>query len=238
MLETAAKTRPTVPTSDELKEAWLAAVKGSNEYSHLLECKIERYLQDTTKIVDKTQPVGQTDRLIGILWTPPYTPSLQPIEEFWGCAKNYCASQYINGRSIRQCIEQVRVGWYGNDGSKQPLDCSQLVQRVMADADRRVSEVGGLTGSMATGVTATATAVILPPERMATDMTHRHIEAVDLTQDDEENPAPLVLSEEDHTAAQLGALVDGSMVVEEDAAVVDQLEQLPAAAVPAPPPVD
>ena len=108
----------------------------------------------------------------------------------------------------------------------------------MADADRRVSEVGGLTGSMATGVTATATAVILPPERMATDMTHRHIEAVDLTQDDEENPAPLVLSEEDHTAAQLGALVDGSMVVEEDAAVVDQLEQLPAAAVPAPPHVD
>ena len=54
-----------------------------------------------------------------------------------------------------------------------------------------MGEVGGLAGSMAAGVTviaagSAAQVVILPPERMPTDMTHRHIEAVDLTQDDDD----------------------------------------------------
>jgi hypothetical protein len=227
VLQRAAKTRPAVPTGDELKEAWLAAVKGSDEYAHLLECKIERYLHDTAAIVDKTQSLGETDsheqsplRLIGFLWTPPYTPTLQPIEEFWGGAKNYCASQYTNGRKVRQCIEQLRVGWYGDGGDKAPLPCGKLVARAMKDADRRMGEVGGLAGSMATGVTVIAAGsapqpVILPPERMPTDMTHRHIEAVDLTQDDGDEAAPLTLTEEDHSAAQLTALDDGSVVLED-----------------------
>ena len=100
---------------------------------------MERYLQDTVRIVDKTQPLGQTDahaptplRLIGFLWTPPYTPTLQPIEEFWGGAKNYCASQYTHGRKVRECIQQLRVGWYGNGGDKPPLPCGKLVERAMA----------------------------------------------------------------------------------------------------------
>ena len=57
-------------------------------------------------------------------------------------------------------------------------------------------------------------AVILPPDRMPTDMSHRHIEAVDLTKDDDEEPAPLALTEEDHSAAQLTALDDGSAVLD------------------------
>ena len=72
---------------------------------------------------------------------------------------------------------------------------------------------------MATGVTTVASSVvILPPERMPTNMTHRHVEAVDLTRDDETEPAPLELTEEDHSAAQLSAIAEGSMVVEEEAA--------------------
>ena len=53
---------------------------------------------------------------------------------------------------------------------------------------------------MAVGVTVIAAekSAILPPERMPTDMTHRHIEAVDLTQDDDGEATPLVLTEEDH----------------------------------------
>ena len=50
---------------------------------------------------------------------------------------------------------------------------------------------------------------------MPTDMTHRHIEAVDLTQDDDDEAAPLTLTEEDHSAAQLTALDDGSAVLED-----------------------
>lgn len=163
-------------------------------------------------------PKGRSRKQIGFLWTPPYTPSLQPIEEFWGGAKNYCGSQYTNGRKVRQCIQQLRVGWYGNGRDKLPITCSKLIARAMSDADRRMGEVGGLTGSMATGVTlmSASEAVILPPERMPTDMTHRHIEAVDLTCDDEEDTAALVLSEEDHSATQLTALDDGSAVLESE----------------------
>ena len=75
---------------------------------------------------------------------------------------------------------------------------------------------------MATGVAVTATMpgsksqpAILPPERMPTDMSHRHIEAVDLTADDDDEAAPLTLTEEDHSAAQLTALDDGSVVLED-----------------------
>ena len=225
LLQRASTKRPNVPTTEELKEAWLAALKGSHDYASLLTCKIETYLQDQLGLVDKTQPLGQTDahtsnplRLIGFLWTPPYTPTLQPIEEFWAGGKNYCASRYVNGRKVKQCIEQLRTGWYG-DGTpdKPPLSCAKLVQRAMLDADRRLTEVGGLEGSMATGVaivTGDKRAVILPPERMATDMTHKHIEAVDLTKDDEEETTPLELTEEDHMAAQLTALAEGEAVVE------------------------
>ena len=40
----------------------------------LLGCKLERYLE--------------TELGAEFLWTPPYTPTLQPIEEFWGGGKN------------------------------------------------------------------------------------------------------------------------------------------------------
>ena len=50
---------------------------------------------------------------------------------------------------------------------------------------------------------------------MPTCMTHCHIEAVDLTQDDDDEAAPLTLTEEDHSAAQLTALDDGSAVLED-----------------------
>ena len=93
------------------------------------------------------------------------------------------------------------------------------MERAKADADRRMREVGGLTGSMDTGVAVTAAGsatqpIILPPDRMATDMTQHHIEAVDLAQDDDAEAAPLVLTEEEHIAAQLTALDDGSAMLE------------------------
>ena len=57
-------------------------------------------------------------------------------------------------------------------------------------------------------------AVILPPDRMPPDMIHRLDVAVDLTQDDDEEAAPLILTEENHSAAQLTALDDGSAVLD------------------------
>ena len=126
---------------------------------------------------------------------------------------------------VKQCIEQLRAGWYGDGGDKAALPCDELVARAMKDADRRLKEVGGLTGSMATGVSVNLGAIILPPDRMATDMSHRHVEAVDLTRDDtEEDPAPQVLTEEDHRLGQMRALEEGSVALEpsQDEVPVDQ----------------
>ena len=126
---------------------------------------------------------------------------------------------------VKQCIEQLREGWYGDGGDKAALPCDELVARAMKDADRRLKEVGGLTGSMATGVSVNLGAIILPPDRMATDMSHRHVEAVDLTRDDTEgDPAPLELTEEDHRLGQMRAPEEGSVALEpsQDEVPVDQ----------------
>ena len=53
----------------------------------------------------------------------------------------------------------------------------------------------------------------------------RHVEAVDLTRDDtEEDPAPQVLTEEDHRLGQMRALEEGSVALEpsQDEVPVDQ----------------
>ena len=216
----AGKARPSIPGSDELKEAWLAAVKGHETYKELLECKIENYLIKEIAITDETMPIGEVDdhptkplRLIGFLWTPPYTPTLQPIEEFWAGGKNYAASKYTNGRKVRECIEQLRVGWYGDGKGKEKFKCASVVRRSMEDADRRMKEVGGLSGSVFNGVTVAADAKTLSPDRMATDMSHRHIEAVDLTREDPpdtEEQEPLELGEEAHLGDMMEALLAGT----------------------------
>ena len=83
----------------------------------------------------------------------------------------------------------------------------------MEDADRRMKEVGGLSGSVFTGVTVAADAKTLSPDRMATDMSHRHIEAVDLTREDPpdaEEQEPLELGEEEHLGDMMEALLAGT----------------------------
>ena len=60
---------------------------------------------------------------------------------------------------------------------------------------------------------------------MAIDMSHRDVEAVDLTRDDtEEDPAPQELTEEDHRLGQMRALEEGSVALEpsQDEVPVDQ----------------
>lgn len=206
----AGKNRPRVPSGPELKEAWLNAMKThpSPEMRKLLGCRLEQYLVDE---------LGAE-----FLWTPPYTPTLQPIEEWWGAGKNYVASLYINGRKMREVVEQLRTGWYGDGAEKQPVPCDRLVAHAIADANRRMQEVGGLIGSMETGVTVAPGAKLitdadgkiapLPNDMQTVQQTLP--EPIDLTKDDqpedEEGAAPLVLDEEEHLAAVADALEEGT----------------------------
>jgi len=156
------------------------------------------------------------------LWTPPYTPTLQPIEEFWGGGKNYAAARYKNGRTMKEAVAQLRAGWYGDGAEKKPLPCDRLVAHAVADANRRMGEVGGLTGTMELGVNVLPGAVIFGADGVAkplpNDMAHPHVEAEDLTRDSDENaaqdaaPPPLELNEDDHLAAISDAQAEGSTV--------------------------
>ena len=209
MLQKATKNRPDVPTLDEMKEAWLSQMAAHPTLKAKLECKLENFLK-TEGIVDETG---------GFLWTPPYTPSLQPIEEFWAAGKNYAAEKYTMGRTMTDCVAHLREGWYGNAAvGKQAARCHRLVERAQEDADRRIAEVGGLTGSMRDGVQVVDGAKVFAQDDSATDMTAKP-ESWDLTgtADDEDEPGTeCTLGEEEHTASVVAALSTGDAEVEPD----------------------
>jgi len=65
-----------------------------------------------------------------LIYTPPYLPGVQPIERLWAYVKNYVASQYKSGRTIRTLLEQTYKGFYG-DGEKHGEVTKQLSAKVI-----------------------------------------------------------------------------------------------------------
>jgi transposase len=99
---TASKLKADVPTVGELRFEFAERLRlhGDPAMRNLLNCKIENLL---------------SSRGDDWVWTPPYTPTIQPIEIFWGIVKNNAARRYENGRTMRECIEHLREGWYGGE---------------------------------------------------------------------------------------------------------------------------
>ena len=52
-----------------------------------------------------------------LIFTPPYTPQLQPIEMIWSFVKAYVASNYKVGRTLQETTDQLMDGFYGNGAS-------------------------------------------------------------------------------------------------------------------------
>ena len=206
----AAKSKPRVPSMLEMKDCWLTEMKAHSTLKKMLECKLERFVKDQG---------GQ------FLWTPPYTPTLQPIEEFWGAGKNYVAECYLNGRTMKQLVQQLQDGWYGTAGTerehlgKQPCPCDKLVERAVQDANRRLKEVGGLTGSMRAGVRVVDEGSVFSgtsPNDMHT--AHTEVGEQSMTVTDPESPTenqPHVLDEEESAEGAAQALEEGSGEIEE-----------------------
>ena len=57
-----------------------------------------------------------------LIYTPPYTPNVQPIESAWAYVKRYVATQYSSDRTISQLLEQTRRGFYGDGRLHTALD--------------------------------------------------------------------------------------------------------------------
>jgi hypothetical protein len=86
--------KPFIPTVEELKFGIMKYLKENRP--DLLECKIEKKLKENGHRV---------------LWTPPYSPHLQPIELWWAAGKNHAHSFARNGMTMKETVELVREGW-------------------------------------------------------------------------------------------------------------------------------
>jgi len=145
---TASRARPFCPTKQELQLAAVAWMKA--EKPHLLDCQVEQYLQQ---------------RGHEVLWTPPCCAQLQPIELFWAAGKNYAADHCWNGRSMKETVQLLREGWYGNEDLWQdgnayigdgvlkrrkstPVNCSGLVRTAEKFLNDKFIPIAGFTGTV------------------------------------------------------------------------------------------
>ena len=119
---------PFIPTVHELQLGFASYLRDNNPEA--LECLVERTLKNEG---------------YDVLWTPPYTPDLQPIETFWAIGKNRVAENYYNGRTMKTAVEQLREGWYGNEGLEykaierdvKRANCNGIYQKTLDIANKR-----------------------------------------------------------------------------------------------------
>jgi hypothetical protein len=141
---------PFRPTAMEFKEAVVRYLKDNKP--ELLECKVEKYLCD----------LGHS-----ILWTPPYSPDLQPIELFWAAGKNHAAEMNYSGITMNEVVDNLHHGWYGNEHvtpendenadpdnnwmfiKKKPVDCFKLFMTAIKKANEKfIPLCDGLSGTI------------------------------------------------------------------------------------------
>jgi len=228
----ASKGSPTVPTIPELKNGFLETLRADATLKEFLACKLEKFIHDKNSAIAPgvmLKVEGGRGWDSWMLWTPPYKPALQPIEEFWGAGKNYSASLYKTDRTMKEVIAQLQAGWYGDDGSgfmnarknvsKEAVECGKLVKRSIAEANRMAKEIGGLSGKVEDdgGLVHDGESDLHEGDG-DTDMYIRHIEEVDLTKDDGAEEELLVLTEEDHEDDVVQQLAEGGaeLVVERE----------------------
>lgn len=142
--QTASKKKPFIPNCDELKIGFVQWLRDNKPEA--LQCKIENLLKKHNH---------------EILWTPPYCPDLQPIEQFWAGGKNHVAAKFENDRSMKQTVADLREGWYGNRHMLseeeaadpmnviKPVDCEALVRHSIKMANTRfIPMCPGLSGTI------------------------------------------------------------------------------------------
>lgn len=144
--ETASNRIPFVPNLDELKLGVIGYLQEHNP--SMLECKVTTLMKEH----------GHT-----ILWTPPYSPHLQPIELFWAAGKNHAASMAHFDSTLYETVWHLRHGWYGNShlfqGDNRPedyrvteksaVDCRKLFNHCVHNANTMsIPLCAGLSGSI------------------------------------------------------------------------------------------
>ncbi|CAM9467156.1 unnamed protein product [Sphacelaria rigidula] len=101
-------------------------------------------LMTRTELFFKKHDIGY------LIFTPPYCPTLQPIELFWAHGKNYVARIFQVGRTMLQAWAQLREGWYGRrngDAVEGAADCGKLVQHCLREVQNFIDRDDVLSGT-------------------------------------------------------------------------------------------
>ena len=85
-----------------------------------------------------------------IIYTPPYSPDLQPIELLWAYVKNRVARKSRHGRSLTECRQQAEDAFE----SVTPMLCAKLIAHthswmdafLQSDAAEDLAQCGSLAG--------------------------------------------------------------------------------------------
>ena len=75
-----------------------------------------------------------------LIFTPPYTPQVQPIELVWAHVKNYVARQTDAQTNVEQLQRLVRQGFYGDAATEHEGVESALCQRLLTCCHRWMNE--------------------------------------------------------------------------------------------------
>ena len=147
----------------------------------MLECKIEKYLQD---------------RGHKVLWTPPYCPDMQPIETFWAFGKNHVARLFEDETTMKQVVSRLRDGWYGNADRYEKdhaeystqKDCSKLVKRSIRLMDTHfislVDGISGKIGALEVDPTYERDTTGIPIDSLVVDLTKEDDDEVEIVDSD------------------------------------------------------
>lgn len=122
-------------------------------YKHELQSRLEAYL--------KTRPDLQKSKLQSLfqakghslIFTPPYTPSVQPIELVWAYVKNYVAKKFRPGRTLEIALDHIHNGFYGDpddpevDGITKQR-CQDLIRKCIRACNEFVARDDALSGTI------------------------------------------------------------------------------------------
>lgn len=85
-------------------------------------------------------------RVYKLIFTPPYSPQLQPVELFWAHGKAYVAREFFPGRTLGKARDQLRKGFYGDPESRgkgwAAADCGALIGHAEKKIDAWVKTIG------------------------------------------------------------------------------------------------
>ena len=79
------------------------------------------------------------------LFTPPYTPNLQPIETVWAVVKNHVASSFTYGRAITELKEQTYRSF---DKITSDTVSKIIYRKTIPFANSLIEKIEGLEGTI------------------------------------------------------------------------------------------